>query len=76
MAKKTLALDGLVDPGGRRAAPGMPRREPPADRRSRLSVALDADTYRRLRLHAAGANRTHQEILEQALADYLERASA
>jgi len=39
-------------------------------------VALDGDTYMRLKLHAAETDQTHQAILEAALANYLKRADA
>ncbi|EYD70511.1 hypothetical protein Lokhon_03144 [Limimaricola hongkongensis DSM 17492] len=39
----------------------------------RLTLALDGATYRRLRLHAAQTDKTHQAILEAALTDYLNR---
>lgn len=42
----------------------------------RLTLALDSETYRRLRMHAAETDRTHQAILEVALAEYLKRATA
>jgi predicted transcriptional regulator len=42
----------------------------------RLTLALDGETYRRLRMHAAETDQTHQDILEAALAEYLNRANA
>lgn len=42
----------------------------------RLTLALDGETYRRLRRHAAETDQTHQDILETALAEYLARANA
>jgi len=41
----------------------------------RLTLALDGETYRRLRLHAAQTDQTHQAILEVALAEYLKLES-
>lgn len=41
----------------------------------RLTLALDGETYKRLRLHAAEADQTHQAILEAALSEYLGRKS-
>jgi hypothetical protein len=41
----------------------------------RLTLALDGETYRRLRMHAAETDQTHQDILEAALAEYLSRAN-
>jgi len=40
------------------------------------TLALDGETYKRLRLHAAETDQTHQAILEAALAEYLKRANA
>jgi len=39
-------------------------------------LALDGDTYKRLRMHAAETDQTHQAILEVALAEYLKRTNA
>lgn len=39
-----------------------------------LTVKLSPELYRRLRLHAAGADTTHQAVLVAALTEYLERA--
>lgn len=88
MAKKSVALDGLLNTQGRPTDTGIPQRgatllntEPnPAPRKregeKRLTLALDGETYRRLRLHAAETDQTHQDILEAALAEYLKRANA
>lgn len=84
MAKKALVLDGLVDTEDRPVDTGIPQRgagqggamRKPAPRREgekRLTLALDGDTYRRLRMHAVMTDRTHQDILEAALLDYLAR---
>ena len=40
----------------------------------RLTLALDGVTYKRLRFHAVETGKTHQAILEKALAEYLQRA--
>jgi hypothetical protein len=37
----------------------------------RLTLALDGDTYKRLRRHAAETDQTHQAILEAALKEVL-----
>lgn len=88
MAKKPVALDGLLNPANRPTDTGIPQRgadqgaapkvKKPAKRpgEKRLTLALDGDTYRRLRLHAAATDQTHQAILEAALAAYLDRAKA
>ena len=41
-----------------------------------LRASDDARTYRRLRVHAANTDQTHQTILESALAEYLKQASS
>lgn len=81
MAKKPIDLGGTVDPTARPADTGVAQRGAtvkPAKRagEKRLTLALDGATYRRLRLHAVDTDRTHQDILEAALAEYLNRASA
>ena len=81
MAKKPIDLGGTVDPTVRPADTGAAQRGAtvkPAKRagEKRLTLALDGATYRRLRLHAVDTDRTHQAILEAALAEYLDRASA
>lgn len=84
MAKKPVALDGLLNTGTRPTNTGIPQRgagqgvaqdKKPAKRpgEKRLTLALDGDTYRQLRLHAATTDQTHQAILETALAEYLNR---
>lgn len=87
MAKKPVALDGLLNTQSRPTDTGIPQRgagqsqataKPMPKRREgekRLTLALDGKTYRRLRLHAAETEQTHQKILETALAEYLDRAS-
>ena len=88
MAKKSVALDGLLNTQSRPTDTGIPQRgaappntEPkPAPKKregeKRLTLALDGETYRRLRLHAAETDQTHQNILEAALMEYLKRANA
>lgn len=87
MAKKPVALDGLLNTNARPTNTGIPQRgagqgttqdkktaKRPGEKR--LTLALDGDTYRRLRLHAATTDQTHQAILEAALAEYLNSADA
>ena len=87
MAKKPVALDGLLNTesrptgagisqrgAGQGAAQGKKSTKRPGEKR--LTLALDGETYRRLRLHAVETDRTHQAILEAALAEYLKRANA
>lgn len=83
MAKKPVALDGLLNTESRPTDTGIPQRgagqgKKPAKRpgEKRLTLALDGETYKRLRLHAAETDQTHQAILEAALAEYLKRSNA
>jgi len=84
MAKKPVALDGLLNTQSRPTDTGIPQRGAGGDVKKpgkrpgekRLTLALDGDTYRRLRLHAAATDQTHQAILEAALAEFLNRAKA
>ena len=87
MAKKPVTLDGLLNTQSRPADTGIPQRGatpshgPKAvpkkrEGEKRLTLALDGDTYRRLRMHAAKTDQTHQDILEVALAEYLNRMTA
>ena len=87
MAKKPVVLDGLLNTESRPIDTGIPQRgvgqssdkekktvKRPGEKR--LTLALDGDTYKRLRLHAAETDQTHQAVLEAALAEYLKRANA
>lgn len=87
MAKKPVTLDGMLNTESRPTDTGIPQRgagqsaaqdKKPAKRlgEKRLTLALDGETYKRLRLHAAETDQTHQAILETALAEYLKRANA
>jgi hypothetical protein len=88
MAKKHVTLDGLLNTQSRPTDTGIPQRgatplntgpKPIPKKREgekRLTLALDGETYRRLRIHAAETDQTHQDILEAALAEYLNRANA
>lgn len=85
MAKKPVALDGLLNTTSRPTDTGIPQRgarQAPQDKKpkrmgeKRLTLALDGDTYKRLRMHAAETDQTHQAILEIALAEYLKRTNA
>ncbi|WP_017930026.1 hypothetical protein [Limimaricola hongkongensis] len=80
MAKKTVTLDGLLNTSAKPTDTGIPQRGGAAPAKpvkregeKRLTLALDGATYRRLRLHAAQTDKTHQAILEAALTDYLNR---
>ena len=87
MVKKPVALDGLLNTESRPTDTGIPQRgagqataqdkkPPKREGQKRLTLALDGDTYRRLRMHAAETDQTHQAILEAALAEYLKRVNA
>ena len=88
MAKKSVALDGLLNTQSRPTDTGIPQRgaassnnqpKPAPKKREgekRLTLALDGETYRRLRLHAAETDQTHQDVLAAALAEYLKRENA
>lgn len=90
MVRKSLSLDGMLNTQTRPVDTGIPQRGAglPLPRKSaakahkkregekRLTLALDGETYRRLRIHAADTDQTHQDILEAALADYLDRVNA
>ena len=88
MTKKPVTLDGLVQPESGSSETGIPQRGAAAagSRRrnaaqgrkgeKRLTLAIDGDTNRRLRMHAAETDQTHQAILEAALAEFLDRANA
>lgn len=90
MSKKSLSLDGMLNTQTRPTDTGIPQRgaglQPPSkpavkapkkrEGEKRLTLALDGETYKRLRLHAVETDQTHQDILEAALAEYLNRAIA
>lgn len=88
MAKKAVTLDGLLNTESRPTETGIPQRgamigaieqktaPKKRDGEKRLTLALDGETYRRLRMHAVMVDETHQDILERALAEYLKRAGA
>lgn len=88
MVKKPVTLDGLLNTKTRPTETGIPQRgaavgaveQKPAPRKregeKRLTLALDGETYRRLRMHAVMIDETHQDILERALTEYLKRAGA
>ena len=87
MAKKPVDLEGLLNTDNRPTDTGIPQRGAGQDKRptkrptkrpgeKRLTFALDGETYRRLRMHAAETDQTHQAILDIALAEYLERVSS
>ena len=88
MAKKPVTLDGLLNTETKPLDTGIPQRgagqevvaaKPAPKKREgekRLTLALDGETYRRLRMHAATTDETHQDILERALMEYLNRGNA
>ena len=83
MAKKPVTLDGMLNTETRPTDTGIPQRgagqgKKPTKRpgEKRLTLALDGETYKRLRMHAAETDQTHQAILEAALTEYLNSANA
>lgn len=88
MVRRSPSLDGMLNTQTRPIDTGIPQRgamltnanKKPAPKKregeKRLTLALDGETYRRLRMHAAETDQTHQDILEVALAEYLNRANA
>lgn len=87
MVKKSLSLDGMLNTQTRPIDTGIPQRgaglqpsSKPAPKKregeKRLTLALDGETYRRLRMHAAETDQTHQDILEAALTEYLNHVNA
>jgi hypothetical protein len=90
MTKRPVTLDGLLNTQTRPIDTGIPQRgaglQPPSkpaakapkkrEGEKRLTLALDGEAYRRLRMHAAETDQTHQAILERALAEYLKWANA
>lgn len=88
MAKKPVTLDGLLNTATKPLDTGIPQRgagqeqpvaKPAPKKREgekRLTLALDGETYRRLRMHAATTDETHQDILERALTEYLNHVGA
>jgi hypothetical protein len=76
---QTRPIDtGIPQRGAGLQPPSQPTAKAPKKREGekRLTLALDGETYRRLRMHAAETDQTHQSILERALAEYLKRANA
>ena len=83
--KKGIDLGGMIDSTATPKNTGIPQRgaelaaaakKPKREGEKRLTLALDGATYKRLRMHAAETDQTHQQILEAALAEYLKRANA
>lgn len=76
---QTRPIDtGIPQRGATLQPPSKPAAKAPKKREGekRLTLALDGETYLRLRMHAAETDQTHQAILEVALAEYLIRANA
>ncbi len=90
MVRKSLSLDVMLNTQTRTIDSGIPHRgavlQPPnkpaskapqkREGEKRLTIALDSEACRRLWMHAAKTDQTHQDILEAALAEYLFRANA
>lgn len=82
MAKKAVTLEGMLDTTSKPTSTGIPQRgaekaETPKpvkrEGEKRLTLALDGATYKRLRLHSVDTDETHQDIIERALKEYLNR---
>jgi len=67
---------GIPQRGAAPQPPGKPATPSKRVGEKRLTLALDGETYRRLRMHAAETDQTHQAVLEVALAQYLNSANA
>lgn len=77
MAKKSIDLDGTLDPGQETRDTGIAQRgASKASGSRRLSLTLDEATYQRLRKMGFDAERTHQDIMATAIADYLNKHNA
>ncbi len=85
MSEKPVALGGLLNTENRPTDTGIlqcgagqsiQEKKPKREGKKHLAFALDGETYRHLRMHAAETDQTHQDILETALAEYLKRANA
>ena len=76
MAKKTVTLDGLLNTKASPPESGIARSGEGAEpaTKKRVTLALDGAAYRRLRIHAAETDQTHQAILKAALTEYLKRS--
>lgn len=81
MAKRPISLEGIVNQQEKPIEAGILQQDKavPTKKRKgekRLTVALDETNYRRLKLYAAREDKSHQFILETALADFLNKVSA
>ena len=76
MAKKTVDLGAMMEPA-KATAKEIPQRGAAGGSVSdkgaikRLSVHVDGETYKKLRMHALENDMTHQDILVDALQAYL-----
>ena len=62
--------------GGKPSVAARRAREKKAETPVALTVKVDGTTYARLTTLRATQRRSHQDILQQALVEYLERAGA
>jgi len=78
MPKNSPSMGGIIqnpEDAGKPANPETAQPAKPAAQKTyfkSLSIKLDEDTYRRLRLTAAQELRTHQDIVEAAIKRYLD----
>ncbi len=72
--KKGISLEGVINTHAQPENTGLTQRGNKHERRpnaKKLTVELDGETYKRLRLYAAETGQTHQEILEGAVKEVL-----
>jgi len=78
MPKSNPSMGGIIQNPADAGKPANPETAQPAKPTAQknyfksLTIKLDEDTYRRLRLTAAQELRTHQDIVEAALKQYLD----
>ncbi len=73
--KKGISLEGVINTQTAPKNTGLTQRGTRHERRpnaKKLTVELDGETYKRLRIYAAETGLTHQEILEGAVKGVLD----
>jgi hypothetical protein len=77
MPKKFVGLENTVSVKARPMDTGIPQRGAEAEARkpskTRQTLALDSETYQRLRKHAFERKVSHQAIMEEALRALLDK---
>ncbi len=74
--KKGISLEGVINTKAQPENTGLTQRGTKRERRpnaKKLTVELDGETYKRLRIYAAETGQTHQEIMEGAVRGVLMR---